>query len=168
MEIEPRILLKLLLLCVCLGAVVGSFCDIFRVFFSFFKKKGVKWGVARFFCDLTAVLTATLGVIALCYYFNNGTLRGFCFIGVAIGFFAYRYTLSFPFRLLLKLIFRMLFIILRIILLPFAKIFTFSVKILNKTKFYLAKVLEKVLLMVYNIINYNYILKRSKKGFLDV
>ncbi len=168
MEIVPSLLLKLLLLCACLGAAVGSFCDILGLFCAFLKKKGARWGAARFFGDLVAVLVTALGVIVLCYYFNKGILRGFCFLGVALGFFLYRYTLHYPFCAFVRIIFSILFTVFRTILRPIAKIFALVVKFLHKTKFYLAKVLEKNSLLVYNIIKYKYILRKSKKGFLDV
>ncbi|MBE6577138.1 MAG: hypothetical protein E7653_03270 [Ruminococcaceae bacterium] len=168
MEILPGLLLKLLLLCACLGAAVGMLCDAFELICSFLKKKGARWRAARFFGDFVAVLVAALGVIVLCYYFNNGTVRGFCFLGVIAGFFVYRYTISRPFCVLVQWAFGILFKIFRIVLLPFAKIFTFLVKILRKTKFYLAKVLEKNMLLVYNVIKYKYIYKKSRKGFIDV
>ncbi len=167
MEISPALLSKLLLFCTCLGAVTGSICDVFFLFCDLLKKKGAR-GIfaARFFGDLVAVLTVSLGVIVFCYYFNDGTIRGFCFIGAAAGFFVYRHTLSYPFCALLRTVFRILFKVLRIISTPFARFFEFLVKKIKKTLFYLVKVLEKVGSMVYNIIKYNYILSRSKKGFL--
>ena len=39
-------------------------------------------------------------------------------------------------------------------------------KKLNKIRFYLVKVLAKLLIWVYNGYNYKYILKKAKKGFL--
>ena len=166
MEISPVLLLTLLLICICLGGAVGMWCDVFRLLCSFLKRKVARWRAARFFGDVGAVLLAALGVIVFSYYFNNATVRGFCYIGVAVGFFVYRRTLTYPFCALLRVIICILFTLLRIISIPFAKIFTFAVKILKKILIYLVKVLEKAKVLVYNSIKYKYIVKRSKKGFL--
>jgi hypothetical protein len=167
MEIQPKVLLALLALCLCLGAAVGVLCDVFRLFCEQLKKKGLRGCDAlRALGDFSSVMLGALGVIVLCYYFNRGTVRGFCYIGLAAGFFVYKHTLSVLICALLKAATRILFIVFRIIFTPFGKFFSFIIKKLNKIRFYLAKVLAKLLIWVYNGYNYKYILKKAKKGFL--
>jgi hypothetical protein len=167
MEIYPSLLARLVLFCFVLGAVVGVWCDVFRLACSNLKFKAAWRRAARFFGDLVAVIFCILGVIILCYYFNRGTVRAFCFLGTLGGFFVYRYTISYPICAVLRFTARTIFNVIRVFLIPIVKIFKICIKFLKKIKDYISKTLEKIISLVYNDIKYNYILNKAKNGFLQ-
>ena len=164
MEIYPLIQAKLLLYTFYLGALVGVICDVFRLFCSFFAQRRFLRTVIRALGDLFAVGLASLGIVVLCYYFNNGDIRFFCFVGLFLGFFIYRRTLSILIVNLLKLIYRVSRAIICFFLTPIVKFFIFLLKILKNVSYYIVKPIEKLLLLVYNISIYKVFAKI--KGFV--
>ena len=162
MEIYPLVYARLLLYTAVLGGAVGALCDLFRVLCAKLSKKGILRAIG----DFLAVALASLGLIVLCYYFNRGAIRGFCVVGLLAGFFVYRHTLSHLICPLISLAFRVIFTVFAKIASPIVKFFIFLEKIFQKSKYYLAKALEKLCDWVYNIYIGRFIIKRARKGFL--
>lgn len=64
-------------------------------------KRPLPFACLLFWEDLLFMLTAAVSLILLCYYVNDGRIRGVAVAGMAGGFFVYSHTLG---RLLLRLL----------------------------------------------------------------
>ncbi len=166
MEISPVLQAKLLFYSFCLGGSVGVICDVFRPLCAFLKKKGHGYGAVRFIGDLLALVYAALGTVLLTYYFNKGEFRGFCLLGLAVGFFVYRHTLSYAVSTILIRAVRLILHIFRVFVTPFVKMFEILVNIFVKINYYIHKALEKITVLVYNMYVKSVIVRRACKGFL--
>ncbi|MBQ9112329.1 MAG: spore cortex biosynthesis protein YabQ [Clostridia bacterium] len=165
MEISPVLYARLTVYAFLLGCIIGVICDVFRLFTSAVGKKIKRIGILRFFCDLFVCVAATVGLILLNYYFNKGVFRSFCLLGLGVGFFLYRHTLSYVVCPILSRIAGLIFAVLRVILAPISKICIKMVFFLIKTKYYMQKTLEKICKMVYNIYVQRKAIARARKGF---
>ena len=166
MEISPIGQAYLLLYCALFGVCLGAFYDVFVVIRRLCADKKALSGIARFVGDLLLLVTAGVGTVLLCYYFNKGEVRFFAFLGLAVGFFLWRAVPSRAFVPALSVLFRLLFAVLRRIFRPLAKIFKYLVNILQKSIYYIKKSLAKIMIMVYNINVKRTVLRRSKDGFI--
>ena len=166
MEISPVEQAYLLLYCAMFGVCLGAFYDVFVVIRRFCANKKALSGIVRFIGDLLLLVTAGVGTVLLCYYFNKGEVRSFAFLGLAAGFFFWRAAPSRIFIPALSALFRLLFAVLRHVFRPFAKIFKRLVNILKKSIYYIKKSLAKIMIMVYNRNVKRTVLRRSKDGFI--
>ena len=166
MEISPILQARLLLYTVLLGACTALLCDAMWLVCDALAGKRRIRAVTRFFSDVCVFFFAGSGVVLLSFYFNKGTVRFFCLLGLAGGFFIYRVVLSRLTRYVLKRLYCLIFSLVRIILLPFAKFFKKLVRFFQKTKYYMLKALAKIVILVYNIIIRDSILRKAKKGFI--
>ena len=164
MEIYPEVQARLLLFSSLLGGVIGLAWEAVSVLVEKIKPRSV-FKILRFFADLFFVLSACVGEIVLCYYFNFGQLRTFCALGMLGAFFCCRALLGKAVRVLTQAILRIISHIIRAILAPFAKIYKYSVNILEKFIHYIRKGIAKISLWVYNIYVKKSIVRRSRKGF---
>ena len=164
MEIYPDVQARLLLFSSLLGAVIGAAWEIEAVLLEKIKPRAI-FKILRFFADLFFVLTACIGDIVLCYYFNFGQFRAFCALGMLFAFFCCRALLGKALRALTQVILRIISYIIRAVLAPFAKIYKYSVNILEKFIHYIRKGIAKISLWVYNIYVKKSIVRRSRKGF---
>ena len=116
------------------GFCLGGVYDLFRVLRMLFGDTGaysatkgqgrrpLPLAVLLFGTDLLFMLTATVTLILLCYYINDGQLRAPAVIGMACGFFVYVHTLG---RLVMALsrrivhgIRRLLMLLIRLLIIP--------------------------------------------------
>ncbi len=107
--ISQNALWYMLLVAVLTGALFGVLCDglfIIRLFFrepyaTGTPRRSVGYAVFRGVCDFLAVISATVLLLLLCYYTSDGQLRAPAVIGMIVGLWAYRKTVS---RLVRKLL----------------------------------------------------------------
>ena len=146
----------------------------YRICFRKTKRKGSK-SLARlracytFTVDFLLFILAGAIVILLCYYLNYGEFRGFCVLGMLVGFLTCHITLGKLIRCLfgeLMLMIRyLIFLIFAVILAPL----TIFVKICKKLSVFLyAKInntLEKRKKVLYNNNESLHIYTISKRGF---
>ena len=166
MEISPVLQARLLLYSFIFGGGLGALCDVTYILCHSLVKKRVPRFTLRLLLDVLLCFIAGGGFILLCYYFNDGELRGFCALGILGGFLVWRVTLSRVLRLLLKKILSALFSIIRFISTPFIKIFKLLVNIFKKTVYSIFKAIAKRSNIVYNIYVKKSVLARARRGFL--
>ena len=168
MEISPILQAQLL----CYSAVFGFFSavawDIIGSITDELGKKVKGVFILRFFCDFVLICAFGAGLLVLCYYFNKGGFRAFAVLGFLVAFFVTRAVLRRHVRRLVVSLLRVIFAIIRVILTPFVKLFKYLVNILRKFIYYIRKVLEKITILVYNILIKHSVLKKARKGFLTV
>lgn len=78
----------------------------------------LRWRVLLFFRDLLFMLVTSVTFILLCYYTNDGQLRAPAFVGMACGFFVYRFTLGILTRRLTPCFVRVVRSLVKLILTP--------------------------------------------------
>ena len=166
MEISPVLQARLLLYSFLFGGVACALADVASVLCHSVKRLRALSLALRFLLDLLLCALAGCGFILLCYYFNDGVVRGFAAIGLCVGFICWRVTLSRIFRRLLLRLLSTFFAIVRLLLLPAFKIFEFLVKKLKKIAYSIFKSLAKCFNMVYNIYVKMYVAARAKNGFI--
>ncbi len=84
------------------GLLLGGVYDILRilrVLLGFPSKEAgstpsIGWRLLLFIEDVLFMLVTFVTFVLLCYYTNDGQLRAPAFVGVACGFFVYRYTIG--------------------------------------------------------------------------
>ncbi|MBQ9152049.1 MAG: spore cortex biosynthesis protein YabQ [Clostridia bacterium] len=81
------------------GFCLGGVYDILRILRMLCGDTGqgrrpIPLAVLLFFEDVLFMLTATVTLILLCYYINDGQLRAPAVMGMACGFFVYSHTLG--------------------------------------------------------------------------
>lgn len=84
------------------GFLVGGVYDVLRVLRAFWDNQDSKRGrrmslygrILLFFEDVFFVIVTFVAFVLLCYYTNDGQLRAPAFVGMACGFFVYRYTIG--------------------------------------------------------------------------
>ena len=125
-----------------------------------------------FFQDIFCMLVFAIGVILLNYYYNDGKIRGFAFLGMLIGFVLYNVTLGKPVNHILKHVF-IIFIkcvdcCFQLTILPiklfFTTVFYLCVKFYQSIKKRIAKMIN----MRYNVKETQRLTKLAKIGFLDL
>ncbi len=166
MEISPLLQARLLLCSAMLGAVAAVVWDMAASAFGIWQGKGHKIWALRFAFDLVFVSLSGAAIVVLCYYFNKGGFRFFAVLGFLVAFFTCRAILGRLVRRTFYLLARLAFTTIRLISIPFVKIYKHLVNILGITIYYTWKALEKITILVYNISVRKTILKKSCKGFL--
>lgn len=114
------------------GVVIGILFDFFRILRRSFKTSNIITYVEDvLFWILTGVL-----ILYNIWYFNNGEIRIYMFLGIIMGLLIYMLTLSniivSLFSKILKMLIRILEIPFKTIILIFHKIITIIIKIFNK------------------------------------
>ena len=192
MEISPLTLLVLLINSFLFGGFVGVINDInkmLRVFLcgeedferykkmaDFFKlKKGIAVNKAflnalTFIQDVFTLTFATLGLILLNYYYNDGYFRFFSFLGMVGGFVIYYFTFG---RLVAVVLESLAFFlrciivtIVRIITYPFILLIKFIKNLIIKSVNKYKKYIEKNKNLRYNKKRREMIVELSKCGFI--
>ena len=166
MEISPILQAQLLFYSAVFGFFSAVTWDITCALTDELGKRVKGAFIFRFFCDLVLICAFGAGLLVLCYYFNKGGFRSFAVLGFLAAFFVARAVLGRLVRRLVVWLLRLLFTIIRVVLTPFVKIFKYLVNILRKTIYYIRKVLEKITILVYNILVKHSVLKKARKGFL--
>ena len=92
-------LLRMLVWATLTGMGLGCLYDLLRalrILTGLDQKQGSTplFGLLLFFEDLLLALTASVSLILLCYYINDGQLRAPAVMGMACGFFVYSHTLG--------------------------------------------------------------------------
>ena len=184
MEISPIIMAKMLLVAFLLGAQSGVFFDAGRVlkalFFGEVKSKRVRklYGaklpfskrifkksekrsarifknILIFFCDFLWVIYSCFSLMKINYAYNDGGIRFFTVIAMAVGFFLYYFTVSrvaiFLMEVLTFAIKYAFFAIFDAVSLPFLKIYNNLVKKSKKICEKMRLRLEKRKKKVYNV-----------------
>ena len=129
------------------------------------KNKGV-CALIRFILDFCIIFVSGLALVVMCYYFNFGEVRFFCFFGAFTGLILEKITVSRLIRFILSKILLLICTLLGIIWQPFVKILDILAKILLKIKNKFFKAIEKMFKTLYNIYVRKKLIKKSKKGFL--
>ena len=116
------------------GVVIGILFDFFRILRRSFKTSNIITYVEDvLFWILTGVL-----ILYNIWYFNNGEIRIYMFLGIIMGLLIYMLTLSniivSLFSKILKMLIRILEIPFKTIISIFHKIITIIIKIFNKFK----------------------------------
>ena len=122
-----------------------------------------------FVVDLAIFILMGAGIILLCYYLNSGEFRGFCVLGVGLGFLLCRLTIG----RMIALVFGELMILVRgiafwsfkIILLPLTIFLKKCKKLLKILAIKISNALEKKEKVLYNDNELLYIYTLSEKGF---
>ena len=167
MEIFPLLQARLMLLCFLLGLSAGLVFDLWRtVSESIASISRAVSTVIVFIGDIFTVSLMGASVIVLCFYFNKGTFRFFCVLGLAVGLALYFFAFS---RIILKVyswIFKTFLGVLSVILRPILKKIKKIKRNLQIVIYYALKTLAKITFWVYNIYVKKYVAKKSEKGFL--
>ena len=166
MEIYPAIQGAWLLWSFVLGAALCVLQALFAVLYSFPKRRAAVL-VLRFFFDFSLLLVAAVCYVLLGYYFNKGDLRFFSLLGLCVGFFATRALCGRLLYRVLRFVLMSVFRIFGFILSPAFKMLRKTAKCLQNLLYNLAKALAKIPMLVYNIYVKIYALKRSDGGFLE-
>lgn len=99
------------------GVIIGILFDIFRILRRTFKTNNIITYIEDIlFWILTGIL-----ILYNIWYFNNGEIRIFMFLGIIMGILIYISTLS---SILIKIFTKILLTLKNIIILPIRKIFT--------------------------------------------
>ena len=163
MEISPVNQALLMAMCGLLGVAVGIMADT-ALELCIPLPKRIR-GIGRFIGDFCCVATVFLGIIILSFYFDKGRVRFFEFLGVLVGFTAYRLSLSRLVRWLVRKVICLILYFFNILLLPCHFLWKKVKKIIQICKFYICKSLAKTKYMLYNIYNNIIILKWAEYGF---
>ena len=140
MEISPILLVKLLFGSVLFGVALslanGAVRELFSVVensiisrgFKFRREIAVLKGIYVFAADLALLTVCAVGIFLLCYYFNYGEIRGFCILGVGVGYLLSHVSTERVFRLFIRALTRAFLRILFVACTPI----TFFIKICKK------------------------------------
>ena len=116
------------------GVIIGLLFDFFRILRRSFKTSNI---ITYFEDVLFWILTGVL-ILYNIWYFNNGEIRIYMFLGIIMGLLIYMLTLSniivSLFSKILKMLIRILEIPFKTIISIFHKIITIIIKIFNKFK----------------------------------
>ena len=111
-------------------------------------------------------MSVCFAVVLLSYYFNDGEPRGFALLGVLVGFFVYKSTLSTVIKsLCVRILAAGAHIALKIFG-PIVNILKILLQFIKKSRDYLCKAIEKNINMVYNIFVKKYVLRSARSGLL--
>ena len=192
MEISPLLLLQLLFFSFLWGAIIGLLNDINRLVRVFFGIKYTKINYDKIYSklkfkqigasgkkilkfiivaqDLILLLILTYGIIILNYYFNDGRIRWFSVLAFIIGFILYYFvigkmimTISEPIVLIIHFLILTVF---KIFLMPFIVLLKFIKCSVEKIYNVLRKRIEKKKNISYNKKRKEYLLEKSKQGFV--
>jgi len=189
MRISPEMLTRLLLYSFIFGAFLAVLDGVLRALFVFADGKipskisnteeshqiernmKILKGVYTFLVDFSVVVLGGIGVILLCYYFNDGEFRGFCLFGVALGFILAHISIG----RMIKCLFYRLFLVLRrliarcfsLFIYPFAKFLIFCKKMFKKIANKICNTLAKKRKVVYNKDEELFIYSLAQNGFLN-
>ncbi len=108
------------------GFLLGGVYDTLRILRALLGLQGEEAGstpslggrLLLFLEDVLFMLVTSVTFILLCYYTNDGQLRAPAFVGMACGFFVYRYTLGALTRRLTKPLVRFVRFLTRLLLTP--------------------------------------------------
>ncbi len=135
------------------------------------SKKSLLEAVLEFFGDFACMLLFGVGLILLCYGYNNGNFRGFALFGGILGGFCCRFLWKFTLRphfevtaLAVKYFLCAIFVLFGY---PIAKFFVFFVENTKKLLFLCSFTIENKYKKVYNKIRINILLSKAEKGFAD-
>ena len=104
------------------GVVIGILFDFFRIL-----RRTIKTGnIATYIQDILFWILTGILILYNIWYFNNGEIRVYMFLGIIIGTLIYMSTLS---NIFVKLFTRILSTIIKILELPFKTIISFFRKI---------------------------------------
>lgn len=136
------------------GIIIGALFDIFRVLRKSFKTSNLVTYIEDI---LFWILTGFL-ILYNIWYFNDGEIRIFMFLGIIIGVLIYMLTLSNIFINILFFTITQIKRLFKIILIPFKSVYKICRKILLKLRINLNKNIQKL----KKNINYE-----NKRGILD-
>ena len=166
MEIFPLLQARLMVLCFLVGAISGIFFDLVRAVANNLKRRFCFISALCVLTDFLTVLLIGVTLILLSFYFNNGIIRFFSIIGVALGISVYFFSFSRLFLRIFECIIKIFLSILSFVFTPILKIVKKTQRNLQIVSYYTLKALAKRAIWVYNIYVKKYALKRSQKGFL--
>ena len=168
MEINPT-LQGMLLLCSCLfGVIMGIVQDFFICGADVLKIPKKLRVIVRFFGDFLWMITAAIGLVLLCYYYNRGAFRIYCATGFFLAFLLYKTIFSCLSKKVIEMLLELIYKVVKIILYPLVKVCKIMSYMLKKTKYCIVKTIEKVSVLVYNIYVRKRTVRRARRGFLNI
>ena len=118
------------------GVIIGVLFDIFRIL-----RKTIKTSnILTYIEDVLFWILTGLLILYTIWYFNNGEIRIFMFLGIIVGVLIYMSTLS---NIIVKVFSKILQTIIKILELPFKTILTIFRKIFTATNKIYTKILKK-------------------------
>ena len=119
------------------GVVIGILFDFFRIL-----RRTIKTGnIATYIQDILFWILTGILILYNIWYFNNGEIRVYMFLGIIIGTLIYMSTLS---NIFVKLFTRILSTIIKILELPFKTIISFFRKIITSILAIFSKFFRKL------------------------
>ncbi len=166
MEISPELQSSLLFWCIILGVCTETVWEFTSSLVYLMKEKSLKYKALLFLLDFITVSAVGVIISFLCYYFNKGEVRFFAFAGFFSGFFVVKGLFGKWLKKVFCKILSIIFVLICSIFSPLVKIFKYLVNKLQKIIYFIRKVLEKFLLLVYNIHIRKSVIKKSRNAFL--
>ena len=128
------------------GVVIGILFDFFRIL-----RRTIKTGnIATYIQDILFWILTGILILYNIWYFNNGEIRVYMFLGIIIGTLIYMSTLS---NIFVKLFTRILSTIIKILELPFKTIISFFRKIITSILAIFSKFFRKLKIKKGNLVN---------------
>ena len=128
------------------GVVIGILFDFFRIL-----RRTIKTGnIATYIQDILFWILTGILILYNIWYFNNGEIRVYMFLGIIIGTLIYMSTLS---NIFVKLFTRILSTIIKILELPFKTIISFFRKIITSILAIFSKFFRKLKIIKGNFVN---------------
>lgn len=128
------------------GVVIGILFDFFRIL-----RRTIKTGnIATYIQDILFWILTGILILYNIWYFNNGEIRVYMFLGIIIGTLIYMSTLS---NIFVKLFTRILSTIIKILELPFKTIISFFRKIITSILAIFSKFFRKSKIKKGNFVN---------------
>lgn len=128
------------------GVVIGILFDFFRIL-----RRTIKTGnIATYIQDILFWILTGILILYNIWYFNNGEIRVYMFLGIIIGTLIYMSTLS---NIFVKLFTKILSTIIKILELPFKTIISFFRKIITSILAIFSKFFRKLKTKKGNFVN---------------
>ena len=127
------------------GVTIGILFDFFRIL-----RKSIKTSnIITYIQDILFWILTGIIILYSIWYFNNGELRIFVFLGIIIGILIYMTTLS---NIIVKIFTKILVFIINILKIPFKLIYTSIQKIITKILVLFNKITKKLTIKKGNIV----------------
>lgn len=127
------------------GVAIGILFDFFRIL-----RKSIKTSnIITYIQDILFWILTGIIILYSIWYFNNGELRIFVFLGIIIGILIYMTTFS---NIVVKLFTKILVFLINILKIPFKLIYTSIQKIITKILVLFNKITKKLIIKKGNIV----------------
>ena len=128
------------------GVTIGVLFDFFRIL-----RRTIKTGnIITYIQDILFWILTGILILYNIWYFNNGEIRVYMFLGIILGVLIYMSTLS---NIVVKLFTRILGTIIKVLELPFKTIITIFRKIITAILSFFTKYVKKLKIKKGNFVN---------------